>query len=172
MKLILGIFFVLLAGCGNAADAPADIECEITFDILDACQYQGTKISLVTEGLAVDEKKLVKLKVDRNGRRHVLSITPDTSILAGDKGYILFEDVNFDGTPDLAVSTSFGLVNQYLDYWVYDKANDKYVYLGNHARFSLNAKDKTLSNEVKINAATYDRNTYSWDSGVLKRVDK
>lgn len=84
----------------------------------------------------------------------------------GDKGYISFSDINFDSIPDIAITTSFGLANLYMDYWVYDTVNKKYSYIGNFTKFKIN--NKTLSNVVKISAAKYKNTVYVWKGFELK----
>ena len=98
-----------------------------------------------------------------------MNISKDTSILDGDKGYISFADINFDSIPDISITTSFGLANLYMDYWVYDSANKIYSYVGNFSSFKINNKNKTLSNVVKSSAAEYINTTYTWNGFKLKK---
>ncbi len=58
------------------------------------------------------------------------------------------------------MTTSFGLANLYMDYWVFDPVNKQYAYIGNLCELKINSKDKTLSNVVKVNAAEYENNIY------------
>jgi len=119
-------------------------------------------VLLNTEPLAADEKILKSLQLVYKGSTHSLSVSKDTHMLEGDKGYISFADINFDGLADIAITTSFGLGNLYLDYWVYDSVNNQYNFLGNFSKFTLSPADKTLSNVVKLNAVNYENYTYHW----------
>ena len=64
---------------------------------------------------------------------------------------------------DIALTTSFGLANLYLDYWVYNTDTNKYIYIGNKVKLNINSKTRTLSNTVKVSASRYDKNTYVWE---------
>ncbi|MBU6950695.1 hypothetical protein [Hahella sp. HN01] len=82
--------------------------------------------------------------------------------MPGDRGYISFEDINFDNHADIAVTTSLGAANLYLDYWVYSEEQKRYVKVGNYPVFKLQPDTQTLTTEVRLNAAQYDRKAYQW----------
>lgn len=136
--------------------------CDLFFSGPDSCSFENIKINIEDEKVAFDEKILKTLKIIHHDIKQTLHITKNTSMLDGDRGYISFADINFDNIPDLAITTSFGLANLYLDYWVFDNSKKKYVYLGNFTRFKLNTENKTLSNVVKLNAANYENSTFKW----------
>jgi len=168
MRLSL-LVFVLVFSCYTRAAEEVDV-CELYFDKEDFCTYKGITVKLLTTRISFDEKILNSLVVINQGNKHSLSITKDTFMLEGDKGYIFFQDINFDGYPDIAITTSFGLVNIFLDYWVYSTKNKQYVFVGNFSKLKLNNELKLLSNRIKINAAEYKNNTYTWQG--LKLVMK
>jgi len=126
------------------------------------CKYKKLVANLIVEDIASDEKSLKELNIDYKGEKHRLTISDDVSMLKGDRGYISFEDINFDGVADIALTTSFGLANLYLDYWVYNANLNKYIYIGNHAKFDINYKNHSLSNTAKVSAAKYDKKIYTW----------
>jgi hypothetical protein len=100
-----------------------------------------------------------------------LVVSPDISILAGDIGYVLFPDINFDSNPDLAVTTSFGTPNLYLDYWVFDPTQQKYIFVGNYPKFDINTKTKTLGATIKDSAEQYQTIDWKWNGNSLKRMN-
>jgi hypothetical protein len=165
MRIILILSIVFFSGCTNAEQVAK--ECIFSFGKSTQCTGKGIEIELVSEKVADDEINLKNLKVKSNGKTHLLPITKETNLLDGDKGVILIQDINFDSHPDLAVSTSFGLSNLYMDYWVFDSDSNKFNYIGNFTRFSINEEDKKLSNTVKTNAADFEKNTYKWEGKKL-----
>jgi hypothetical protein len=170
MKVLYTLTTVALLGCSEiAGSASGGAECNFDYSNLQVCTQSDYKVVIQSHRLAVDEIQLQALQANYRGKQQLLDISDDTSMLEGDKGIILFEDINFDGIPDLAVSTSFGLANLYMDYWTFDKEKDQFVKVGNYARFTLHPSDKSLSNTVKTDAATYQENTYTWKSGKLVR---
>ena len=166
---------IAFSGCTDATEKSGLINsaevCDISFNTTKPCVYQSITVKLGVEKVASDEKTLKTLNVTHKGDDFVLNVTDDTSMLDGDKGYISFEDINFDGVPDLALTTSFGLANLYLDYWVYNTKSNQYDYIGNHVKFKLNNKLMSLSNTVKINAAKYKNNTFIWKGFKLVNKD-
>jgi len=168
---------ILIAGCSESAGIePANTsstECTFQFGAEAVCSYKAgkhvVKASLVTKKLADDEIALIQANVVFDGKHHALSISPDISMIAGDIGIISFADINFDNIPDIAVSTSFGVANQYFDYWAYDPKSGNYNSIGNYPKLSTNPTDKTLTANIKLDAATYQPQKYSWDGGKLIR---
>lgn len=170
--LVISSIFAFSA-CSDAANdtlktTVSDV-CDISFTSLGPCQSSIGQVEVEAEAVEIDEKILQVLKVDYQGKIHRLEMTADTSMLDGDIGFIALEDINFDGNPDLSITTSFGLANLYLDYWVFDPDRQQFHYLGNYAKFERDEKNKTLSNVVKENAATYTSSTFSWEGLKLIR---
>lgn len=168
---------VLTAGCGVSGGAQpvnqGDVECTFQFSAEPVCSYKSgnhlVKVSLVTKKLADDELVLTQAKVTSQGKQQVLSMSPDVSMMAGDIGIASFVDINFDNVPDIAISTSFGMANQYFDYWTYDPKTKQHVSVGNYPKLNPNPVDKTLTATIKLDAATYQQQKYSWDGGKLIR---
>lgn len=168
MKSFYVLATVALLGCSEmVSSAESATECEFDYGNLSSCAYGDYKVTIQSGRLAADEIQLKSILVSYRGKQQALEMSPDTSMLDGDKGVVLFDDINFDGIPDVAISTSFGLANQYMDYWVFDKEKDQFSRVGNYVRFALHPSDKSLSNTVKDDAATYQDNTYFWRSGKL-----
>ena len=149
------------------------VECEFSFKELNPCAYKTSsydiKVAIVSENVADDEKTIKKITTKINNLEQVLPVTNDTSILDGDLGYISFADINFDKIPDLALTTSFGTPNLYLDYWVFDPQQKKYVSVGNYPKFTINEKSKTLSAKIKNNAEDYQNVEWRWDNNKLQK---
>ncbi len=159
----------VISGCTDASeDAKSEI-CEISFKNTGPCVYGDIKVNLYFKKVAIDEKILQRIDVEKHGKKFSINISKDTSILDGDKGYISFADINFDSIPDISITTSFGLANLYMDYWVYDSVNHVYSYVGNFSSFKINSKNKTLSNIAKSSAAEYINTTYTWHRLKLKK---
>ena len=157
---------LIFSGCTNATEDKKTIinseTCDIFFKTIGTCVYKNITVNIGVKKVASDETELQRLHIVNQDNKYTLNITKDTSILKGDRGYISFADINFDAVPDIAITTSFGLANLYVDYWVYDIMKNKYVYIGNFSEFKISKKDKTLSNLVKISAAKYKNTTYTW----------
>ncbi len=166
MRFLTFFLIFVFSACTNATEKGKEAvvvdTCDIFFKDLGPCVYKAITVNIEVKKIANDEKLLKTLAVVNEGKTYSLQIVSGTSMLDGDRGYVSFADINFDGYPDIAITTSFGLANLYLDYWVYDLHSHKYKYIGNHAEFELNTKLKTLSNVIKVNAAKYENNTYFW----------
>jgi hypothetical protein len=163
---VLAIFFG--ASCGYAEQKIVNtyVDCEFGFDQIDSCTYKtdGHKIvvRLKTSFIASDEIELNGLDVLNESHSESLSITPGTTLINGDMGYISFADINFDSIPDLAITTSFGTPNLYLDYWVYRPDTKRYVAVGNLPKLTIDKESKTLTADVKINAVNYEKKFWKW----------
>ena len=170
MKIISILLFCVVSACTNASEtstSQAGKECPISLAKLGPCTHGDIKVSIVAKNLESDEKLLQQLNVEYKGKTFTLAITKDTSILEGDNGFVLFDDINFDGNTDIAITTSFGVANLYMDYWVYNPADNKFDYVGNYVKFALDSKTKTVSTVVKDGAAKYDKASYSWNGTKL-----
>ncbi|MDH5447000.1 MAG: hypothetical protein OEY52_15745 [Gammaproteobacteria bacterium] len=171
MKIRLTVVMLVTSGLtvfsGNIFSEYKAEPCDIEFKGLHKCNLKQGDLSmsaeLVTRKLADDEKLLESITITRNGIKHQLKISPDTTFLEGDIGYISFDDINFDGIPDAAITTSFGTPNLYLDYWVYVTKAKHYKKIGNYSRFKLDPVSKTVSTITKINAANYKKVRYKWN---------
>lgn len=168
---------VFTAGCsafaGTESTNVSDVDCAFQFGAEPVCSYKIGKyfiqVSLTMQRLADDERVLVRASVNSQGRQHTLSMSPDVSMMLGDIGIVSFADINFDDIPDIAISTSFGVANQYFDYWTYDPRSKSYVSIGNYPKLDPNPADQTLTATVKVDAVTYQQHKYSWDGGKLKQ---
>lgn len=156
---------------GNSSKA----DCAISFSQLDKCVYQlgeyTIEVKIGYENLGKDEKSLSTLNVTFNNKMQSLIISPNTTIIDGDIGYLVFTDINFDNTPDLAITTSFGTPNIYLDYWVFDVQQSKYSFVGNYPQFFIDSDAKTLSATVKDNAEKYRIFKWKWSGSKLEAIN-
>ena len=175
-KLIL-CSLLFINSCGAQPNenyaAEAKVECEFSFQKLNKCPHKTLEhdltVTIESENIAEDEKLIKAVKVDVNSIQQTFAVSPDTTLLDGDIGYISFADINFDKIPDLAITTSFGTPNLYLDYWVYDTKQKKYTPVGNYPKFTINEKKKTLSAKVKSNAENYQNIEWSWNGNTLQK---
>lgn len=153
------------AALDATAASAADTECVFEFSATPTCSYiEGSlsiQLTLVTTKIADNEIELSQANVAIEGKQHELRLSADTSMTEGNKGSVLFDDISFDGMPDLAVSTSFGTANQYLDYWIYDPAAKEYASVGNFPRLVPDAATKTLKADVRMNAASHETQVYA-----------
>jgi hypothetical protein len=154
------------AGAMDAAAAnAADAECVFEFSAAPTCSYAegplSIEVTLVTTKIADNEIELPQANVVIEGKQHELKLSADTSMTEGSRGSVLFDDISFDGTPDLAVATSFGTANQYLDYWIYDPAAKEYASVGNFPRLVPDPATKTLTADVRMNAASRETHVYA-----------
>jgi hypothetical protein len=174
MKIRYIILLLLLQACANnagSATAGDNSACLFDFGSQPICVHGNMKIAVKTAKIASDEIRLVSLEVERSGKIQSLPISEDTTLLRGDQGFIAFEDINFDKIPDISISTSFGVANQYFDYWVFDPGKKKFSFIGNHCKFSIDSESRTLSNTIKINSATYVKNKYFWNGLKLLKAE-
>ncbi|NOX42629.1 MAG: hypothetical protein GXP19_02705 [Gammaproteobacteria bacterium] len=176
MRLFWFLFMLFLTGCSNDVSETEEYPqksqvCEFGYQTKTSCAYGDFTVEMHAAQIGSGELLMESLEVSYRETRHTLKIMPDTTFIEGDKGYISFEDINFDGIPDIAVTTSFGLANLYLNYWVFNSQKGKYIRLGNYCKLSINTSNKTLGNEIKINAANYDKNEYYWQGYELIKKD-
>ena len=177
MKITHYSFICCFVAACSAAEPPKtsahneSVECELSFHELDSCGYQSKdreiKVQIKTAVIEEDELGLMSLSVENNCKKFVLNISPDTTLLDGDIGFISFADINFDSTADLAITTSFGVANLYFDYWVYQPEKAEYVYIGNLPKLTLDPATKTVTTKIKLNAASYEENILIWKDGAL-----
>lgn len=178
--LLMAVLFGV-AGCSDAAnDSPPATQgakatraqtespiCQFDFRTTEVCVYHHISVNLVKQSIAAAEEAIKTIEVERDGKTHKLTVTADTMLFRGDRGYVSMEDINFDGSPDLAITTSFGAANLYLDYWVYDTNAKQYIPVGNYSRLIPDAQTRTLSTEVKVSAAEYKKMIYRWQGNKL-----
>lgn len=176
MKIFPIVLILLSAACSLAADSTTDnldAACLFEMNSQAICTHGDMRVSMRFSKIADDESKLISIEVTYLGKKHSLRVSPDTTLMRGERGLILFEDINFDNLPNIAVSTSFGVANLYMDYWIFNRKNNNFLRIGNYSRFSLDPKNKTLSNTVKISAKRYTKNIYSWhNSKLIKKNDR
>lgn len=180
MKFILIIFGMLLFNACDAQLKKNDIkyentECNFSFEELNQCSYKSKSYEIIVDftsvNIADDEKKIIELFVKVNGIQQTLKTSPDTTLVDGDMGHLSFSDINFDGIPDLAITTSFGTSNLYLDYWVFNIEQQKYVFVGNYPQFTIDDNGKKLKATIKNNAADYQSVEWHWKSDKLEKVN-
>lgn len=153
--------------------------CNITFaqKQADPCVLSSAnksyKVTVNTQVLAEDEWLILSLTVlDKNSSSSLtLKGTNNISAIEGDIITLKLRDINFDGNVDLAMSTSFGVVNQYFDYWINDPVKGGFKYIGNYPDFAVDNEKRTLKATIKENAANYKNKEWQWldDQLVVKK---
>jgi len=174
MRFVFFVLFCVVSVSSNASEPGTSLTesvCPISITTLGPCAHNEIKASIFAKNLGTDKKVLQTLNVEYNGKTFPLAISKDTTIRDGDNGFVLFDDINFDGITDIAITTSFGKTNLYLDYWVYNKSDNKFEYVGNYVKFSVDQKNKTLSTIVKDVAAKFDNVSYTWKGLKLVRLN-
>lgn len=178
MKNLFVIAVLLITACSANGDSsqPDSTEkairlCEFDFNGVEGCtikiDQQVVTISIESRPLADDEQELTHLIINHaDGKQH-LPISSGVSMIEGDRGYILFEDINFDQRPDVAITTSFGTPNLYLDYWTTAENAKDFDYVGNFPQLSVDQASRSLSAEERVNAANYQNTTWRWDNAQL-----
>jgi len=166
--LLLTILFI--GSCSDAAETSSNQHasmCEFQLSKLSVCKLGELSIKLNTKKISEDEVAITSMIVTSKHNEYDLMLSDEVSLIDGDIGYITNEDINFDGYADIAITTSFGTPNLYLDYWVYDKVKEGFVYVGHYSKFDIDADKKTLQSDEKINAAHYKKSSYRWQGSAL-----
>ena len=177
-RLIVAITFIFNTSCTDAAEVQSatgsDIECSFQFGTEPVCSYKTDKhaiqVSVATKKISDTEIALVQAHVTFGGKRQTLAVSPDVAMTDGDIGVVSFADINFDNLPDVAISTSLGVANQYFDYRTYDPKLQTYKPIGNYPKLNADRAKKTLTANVKLSAAAYEAQSYAWEKGKLVRT--
>lgn len=167
---------LVLVSCNSSVNGEIDSsknnhECYFKAGVLISCTLGAGKdkkdITILTKQLAEDEFLLTIAIISANGIKQDLPITADVSMLNDSVGVILSDDINFDEISDLAISTSFGVANQYFDYWIFDVQSRQYRKIGNYPRLTIDKTGRTVTTRVKLNAAEYQTLNYIWRDSKL-----
>lgn len=148
--------------------------CHFDFQRMEDCHLilnqQPTTIGLTTTAVSEHELQLTHVVLNSGQERITLSLSHSVSIMPGDRGYVLVEDINFDQRPDIGISTSFGVANAYLDYWVTSENAEQFHYVGNFPRLEVDSKTQTLSATVRVSAANYENKRWRWEDQELVQI--
>lgn len=170
ISLTLGACTELSLSSEPAVDASKSY-CLFSFDGIEDCHVtidgKLLKVDLIMGDPEHDERSLEAVSIQTGDHKKELPLSRDVSIIEGDTGYVQFRDIDFDGHRDLAVTTSFGVANLYLDYWVYDADKSGFRYVGNLPDLTPVPEDQALTSKVKLDAESYDRQVWVWDEGNL-----
>lgn len=158
---------LVIAGIATNGFSDSDADCLFDLSTKALCVYGEYQVSVKSKPFEADFVQLASLEVYYKGKKYWLKIVPDTLLTQGDKGIISFDDINFDGVADIAVSTSFSITNQYMDYWLSEPEQKGFIYVGNFCRFKLDPAKKILRNKIQLNAAEYVDNVYTWQGKKL-----
>lgn len=175
---LLTLFCILLilnaTGCFSASPSNHLDDCYFDSQLSSPCLFtifnQSASVKIIGQRKTNGELLLESAFVQFDNIKQKLTISDDTIMIPGDKGVIVFDDINFDGIPDLGVSTSFGIANHYFDYWVFNSAEKRFTKVGNYLRFILHPEKKLLSYSVKISAAEYEEQYFQWLDDSLKEI--
>jgi len=145
--------------------------CAFTFEGADPCRVdidgRPAEIDLDMGPATDDERPLIALTLEVNDTQHRLEMSEGVTVIDGDRGYIQLVDINFDGIKDIAITTSFGVANLYLDYWVYLPEEKTFEYLGNYPQLTPDEDTQTLEARVRQSAEDYDYQKWVWQQGEL-----
>ena len=181
MKSLIIITSLALSACTSsglsqiASGYPTEpITCEFDFHSLNECNIiidkQNMAIRISSMAISEDELQLTHLVLDKGYKTIALPLSHNVSIMPGDRGYVLVEDINFDQRPDIGISTSFGVANAYLDYWVTSENAEQFHYVGNFPRLEVDSKTQTLSATVRVSAANYENKRWRWEDQELVQI--
>lgn len=169
---------VLLSGCSESSQSSdkrggqgGGNPCLFSFEGIEDCNPviggESVGLELKMGKPENDERALKAINVSISGASQQLPISEGVTVIDGDKGYVLFQDINFDGYRDLAITTSFGVANLYFDYWVYDTEEGEFRYVGNFPKLELSEERRVLTSRVKVNAESYEEKIWIWEKGDL-----
>lgn len=174
MKQFTGVLLLAAMTMANAASTKSPRfdrgMCLVSYSILDDCRFNNMHVAIITKQLSANNKQLLELRVRDGNKTYMLPVSKNTKIGKGGRGYILFEDINFDKIADIALTTSFSTTDQHLDYWVYNSGTAKYDYIGNYPDFTIDKKYKWLINIVRIGPDKYTTHIYDWRAGKLHKI--
>lgn len=176
-KIGLTIFLLFTASCGaerpTSEEAPLSkqSECVIGFENNQPCHLElnskALEIEVVLQDVFEDEKRLDEIIVLTHHKKYSLKIPTETFLMEGDKGHISINDINFDGAPDIAVTTSFRTANLYLDYWVYDPSSESFHYIGNLPSLEIDTSTQSITSTERLNAVDYKKSQWIWQDNTL-----
>ncbi|WLQ11713.1 hypothetical protein O5O45_18460 [Hahella aquimaris] len=178
MRRVALLLFPIITSCGvsplQSISKDGDA-CLFGVGRIPTCEHASTslqvKASPVLAPLADDQVLLQAVEASLNGQEQRLEIAPDTVFFAGDIGHIAFDDINFDGFPDLAITTSAGAKHVFLDYWLYSQNAKRFVRLGNLPELSADPATQTLSLQVQVSETQYERKRLKWNGSNLIPID-
>ena len=96
-----------------------------------------------------------------------IALNKAIEVTPGSRGLLLYQDINFDHHPDIALQTSFGLANWYFDYWTYSPESKQFEYVGHFPKLNLDLDKKQLTAKRKVNAKDTEKVTYEWNGKKL-----
>lgn len=157
--LLIGLFFV--TSC-NSEKEQTKIGNEIN---IPKIIFDGTVI--------LDEMKesITAIHIKKQGTDEVVQIIEDLELPYQEGNPYCekptFEDLNFDGIPDLRMPESMGSANVYYIYWIYNPANQKFE---RNTEMDLclptiDAEKKQIQSFSKGSAAEYTETTYGVEKG-------
>lgn len=178
MKMLsLAVSTALLSAChqtsvGSELGSSLEKHCALTYSGLEDCRTtidrQAVSIEAVLGEPDSGERALIALSVTVNDEVQDLPVANGITLFEGDRGYVLLQDIDFDGHYDIGVTTSFGVANLYLDYWVYDASEQNFRYVGNFPQLTPKPDEQVLTSTTRVDAASYEHLTWVWKDGDLK----
>jgi hypothetical protein len=175
-QLIIACSAIALTACSQpsvSSNQPSAEYCMFSFSGLEDCHTtilrKPVSVELALGDPVQGERDLIALRVTWDEKVQNLQVVSDTTILEGDRGYILFQDITFDGLYDIGITTSFGVANLYLDYWVHNESDKHFTYVGNFPRLTPDPEEKVLTSTVRSDAASYERTVWTWVGDELKK---
>lgn len=183
---ICSAFFFLLIGvaCENSTSNDNTGQEAVNKESTERKEDLAPKESKVLkfEGkVTTDDAKesIVKIDIYQNGERAVFQTLNDLELpYQADNPFFdtpTFEDLNFDGIPDLRMPESVGNANVYYAYWIYNPTSKQFE---QNTEMSLSlpkvdAAKKQIMSFERNSAASYVETMYTYADGkfVLTRVE-
>lgn len=173
LPLILLLFSSACSGAPNNTEkAPEQFvptppeRCRVTFSGLGECHtvIDQTPVTIELDRSAPEygERTLEQLTVTVGEHVQQLPITEHTVMLESDQGYLAFQDINFDGHRDLALTTSFSTANLYLDYWRYDPEQQRFEPVGNYPQLTPVPGKQQLQSTIRHSAERHENTRWHW----------
>ena len=103
------------------------------------------------ENVNDSHRKLISLKLKSSSNILIQKLTVSSSDEMQNNDYIFIGsvDLNFDGFNDLYLINDSSKISKAADYWIYNKADKHYIFLGNFPIFKINQENGYLiSKEV------------------------
>lgn len=170
VRVALTVILVACSEPSQLSDKRSDdgqSRCLFSFEGIEECNLviagESVEVELKMGDPEYDERALEAVSVAGQD----LPISSGVTIIDGDEGVVNFQDINFDGYRDLAVTTSFSVANLYFDYWIYEAEKKGFRYVGNSPELEPNEEHKVLTSQVKVNAESYEQTVWTWEDGEL-----
>ena len=158
--------------------------CYFTFETIGQCEINTrnefsslkekaniNNIQFEFKNLNEDTQELLGITVySTDAWEQKLTLKSSIEVYPGQRGLLLYQDINFDHHPDIALQTSLGLANWYFDYWVYSPVKKEFIYVGHFPKLMPDYSKKQLSAKIRENAEIHKEIWYEWQENSLNEA--